>query len=100
MEEATQESESQFGSFFDLRPGDQLIMYTKPLFGLDISYKRDTFEPEPFSTSMLNNYAYDLRLARSITLVLDQQYIMKSSVGRNMSECIMFYIQVNCFDRT
>ena len=68
VEEAPQGLESQSGSFFDPKLSYQVIIYMKTLFGLQIPYKEDAHEPESSSSSMLNNYTYNLQLARSTFL--------------------------------
>ena len=63
----------------------RLVIHSYPLFGSMIPFKKDTPFLSSSNASLLSNPIYNLKLARSIVLVLDRQFIMKRNMATNLS---------------
>ena len=61
--------------------GEKLVVHSHPLFGEMVPFKKDAPFPSQGTASLLNNPLYALKLARSVVLVPDRQYILR----RNMA---------------
>ena len=73
----------------------RLVIHPRPLFGPTIPFKRDAPFSSGSSASLLNNPMYNIKLARSVVLVLDRQFIIKRSMGTNLSDLIDLSLKVN-----
>ena len=93
-EQTLKGSEGLPESYLTLKSTNRVLMYKNPLFGMQIPYMKDA----PFlsfdTVALLNNFSYNLKVAWSITLVPYRQYLMKSTVGRNLFESITLAFQV------
>ena len=59
----------------------QVLVYSKPKFGLDISYVENPPRLGKTSTSIFSNDDYSLRLAHSVVTIYDRQFMMRNSVS-------------------
>ena len=60
-----------------------------------IPFNKDVSLLSGSSATMLNNYQYNLKLARSIVLVLDQQFVMRRGMVNGLNELIDLNLRVN-----
>ena len=78
---------------------ERLVVHAQPLFGPMVPFNKNAHFPSKNSASLLGNPMYNLKLARSIVLVPDRQYVMKNNMASNLSELIDLNLKVKvCSD--
>ena len=75
-------------SIFALQSDDKLIVYKDLLFGMQIPYDKYALFPSNITATMINNYLYKLKLARSIVFGPNRSYVMKRTINYNLFELI------------
>ena len=53
-------------------PDDRLVIHRNPLYGMMIPFDKNASLLSQSSATMLNNYQYNLKLARSVVLIPDR----------------------------
>ena len=66
----------------------QMMLYSKPMFGLDIWYIENPFRLDKIDVLILSNDDYFLQLAHSTVPICDRQFMIKNSVSLNLKECV------------
>ena len=72
----------------------RLVIHPHPLFEPHIPYKKDALYPSIGTATLLNNPLYSLKLARSVVLVPNRQYILKRNMSGNLSDLIDLSMKV------
>ena len=82
---------------------EKLVIHKHSLFETMIPYNNDVSLSSGFSTTLLNNLPYNLKLVRSIVSVLERQFVMKGGMANNLSELLDLNLRVSvmimCFFR-
>ena len=73
---------------------ERLVIYPHPLFGTMISFNKDAPLPSTTSATLLNNPLYNLKLARSVVLVLDRQFVMRRNMVNSLNKLIDLTLKV------
>ena len=60
-----------------------------------IPFNKDVSFLSGSSATMLNNYQYNLKLARSIVLVPDRQFVMRRGMVNSLNELIDLNLRVS-----
>ena len=70
----------------------RLVIHPHRLFGEMVLFKKDA----PFSSkvTLLNNPLYALKLARSVVLILDRQYVLRRNMATVFSDMIDLSMKV------
>ena len=73
---------------------ERLVVHPRPLFEPMVPFNKNAPFPSKNSASLLGNPMYNLKLARSVVLVSDRQYVMKNNMASNLSELINLNLKV------
>ena len=74
---------------------DKLVIHRNHLFGIMVFFDKNASLLSQSSATMLNNYQYNLKLARSIILVLDRQFMIRRDMVNYLNELIDLNMRVS-----
>ena len=74
---------------------EKLMIHPHSLFVPMIPFNKDAPFLSKTSASLLSNPMYSLKLARSVVLVPDRQFVMKRNMATNLSEMIDLSLRVS-----
>ena len=73
----------------------KLVIHKNSLYGTMVHFNKDVSLPSGSSAMMLNNYQYNLKLARSVVQIPDQQFVMKRRMVNGLNELLDLNLRVS-----
>ena len=71
-----------------------LVIHKHSLFGTMIPFNLIALLPDQSSATMLNNFYYNLKLARSIVPILDRQFVIRKGMVNNLNKLLDMNLKV------